>query len=99
MYLQDGYSIVTTTDIKNVKLFAACSHFDVIIFDIEPSPAVEDICKQIKLDNPATTIILTYVYKNQIRDFEINIRKYVNTIFYKPFDLNEVTMKLSALVV
>jgi DNA-binding response OmpR family regulator len=99
MYLQDGYCITTTTSIDAVKSFIAKKFFDVIICDIEPSPAVEDLCREIKAVNPLATIILTYVFKNQIKDCETKLRKYVNSIFYKPFDLNELSMKLSALVV
>lgn len=99
MYLQDGYSITTTTNINTVKSFVKSSHFDIIIFDTEPSPLIESICKEIKQNKPNTSIFLTYVFKNQIKEFECTIRKYVNSIFYKPFDLNEVSLKLSSLAV
>jgi DNA-binding response OmpR family regulator len=97
MYLQNRYNITATTDLNVLKNVIQTSEFDLIILDTEPSVKIEDFCKKIKSDIKIP-VILTYVYKNQLKDFDFNIRKYVNTIFYKPFDLNEVSMKLSALV-
>ena len=97
MYLQNRYNITATTDLDVLKNVTHTSEFDLLILDIEPSVKIEDFCKEIKSEK-RIPVILTYVYKNQLKDFDFNIRKYVNTIFYKPFDLNEVSMKLSALV-
>jgi DNA-binding response OmpR family regulator len=97
MYLQNRYNITATTDLEVLKNVIHTSDFDLVILDTEPSTKIEDFCKKIKCEIKIP-VILTYVYKNQLKDFDFNIRKYVNTIFYKPFDLNEVSMKLSALV-
>jgi DNA-binding response OmpR family regulator len=97
MYLQNRYNITATTDLNVLKNVINTSDFDLVILDTEPSAKIEDFCKKIKCEIKIP-VILTYVYKNQLKDFDFNIRKYVNTIFYKPFDLNEVSMKLSALV-
>lgn len=99
MYLQDGYQITTTTDLEVLKSISCASNLNLIILDAEPSEKVENLCKEIKLIKPEIPIILTYVFKNQIKDVETKIRKYVNSIFYKPFDLNEVSMKLSSLMI
>jgi DNA-binding response OmpR family regulator len=97
MYLQNRYNITATTDLNVLKNVIHTSEFDLVILDTEPSVKIEDFCKEIK-NEIKIPVILTYVYKNQLKDFDFKIRKYVNTIFYKPFDLNEVSMKLSALV-
>ena len=97
MYLQNLYNITATTDLDVLKNVINTSDFDLVILDTEPSAKIEEFCKKIKCEIKIP-VILTYVYKNQLKDFDFNIRKYVNTIFYKPFDLNEVSMKLSALV-
>ncbi len=97
MYLQNRYNITATTDLNVIKNIIHTSEFDLIIMDTEPSIKIEDLCKEIKSEIKIP-VILTYVYKNQLKDSDFNIRKYVSTIFYKPFDLNEVSMKLSALV-
>ncbi len=97
MYLQSNYSITTTTDIDDLK--AICSSFicDLIILDAPPSKNMEELCKELKQLNHGTPIILLYVFDNKLKAFDENIRKYVNTVFYKPFDLENVTRQLSML--
>ncbi len=99
MYLQDSYSVTTTTDLEVFKNVVNSSNLDLVIMDAEPSEKVELICKNIKDNFPKVPVILTYVYKNQLKDLENKIRQFVNSIFYKPFDLNEVSTKLTALMV
>jgi DNA-binding response OmpR family regulator len=99
MYLQNSYRITATTDINVLEPVFAASDFDVIIMDAEPTEKIADLCKKLKMSNNNTPVILTYVYRNQIKELESGIKQYVNSIFYKPFDLNEVSSKLSALMV
>lgn len=97
MYLQNRYNITATTDIEVLKKIIRSADFDLIILDTDPSAKIENICMEIKSEINIP-VILTYVYRNQLKDYDFTIRKYVNTIFYKPFDLNEVSLKLSTLV-
>jgi len=98
IYLQNNYNVTTTTDIEVVKTLVDNSDFNLLILDSEPSDKIEKLCRKIKDNKSGLPIILTYVFKNQIKDFDSKIRKYVNSIFYKPFDLNEVSLKLSMLL-
>ncbi|OGU98634.1 MAG: hypothetical protein A2330_06165 [Ignavibacteria bacterium RIFOXYB2_FULL_36_7] len=97
MYLQSSYSITTTTDIDDLK--AICSSFscDLIILDTPPSTDVEILCQDLKLLKSGTPIIMFYVFDNKFKIFDQNIRKYVTSVFYKPFDLENVTQQLSLL--
>lgn len=97
MYLQNRYNITATTDINVLINIIKTSNIDVIIMDTDPSSKIEEICSTIKKE-AEIPVILTYVYRNQLKDLEKNIRKYVNSIFYKPYDLNEVSLKVSSLV-
>ncbi len=99
MYLQNSYKITATTDLDVLESIFANSNFDVVIMDAEPTEKVADLCKKLKTSNNSTPVILTYVYRSQIKELENGIKQYVNSIFYKPFDLNEVSSKLSALMV
>lgn len=98
MYLQNNYNVTTTTDMEVVKTLIENSDFNLLILDSEPTDKIETLCRKIKDNKSTLPIILTYVFKNQIKDFDSKIRKYVNSIFYKPFDLNEVSLKLSMLL-
>lgn len=98
IFLQETYKVTTTTDLDILKNIVTNSGFDVIILDAEPSKKIVEICKSVSETKSDTPVVLTYVYNNRTKEFEGNIRKYTNSIFYKPFDLNEVSLKLSALV-
>ncbi len=97
MYLQSNYSITTTTDIEDLKAISSSFSCDLIILDTPPSLDVETLCKQLKDYNSKTPIILLYVFDNKLKILDENIRKYVNSVFYKPFDLDNVTRQLSML--
>ncbi|MHB1687193.1 MAG: response regulator transcription factor [Ignavibacteriaceae bacterium] len=99
MYLQNDYNVTTTTDLYVLKMMTSCLDFDMIIIDTEPSKKIETFCQELRKTKTHVPIVLTYVYENQVKDFDKNIRRYANSIFYKPFDLNEVTKQLSALFV
>ncbi len=97
MYLQPSYNITMTTDIDDLK--AICSSFscDLILLDAPPSADIEALCQDLKLVKSKTPIIMFYVFDNKFKAFDQNIRKYVTSIFYKPFDLENVTQQLSLL--
>lgn len=97
MFLQSNYSITTTTEIEDLKAIASSFSCDLIIIDAPPSVNIETLCRKLKEFNPKTPIILLYVFNNKLKILDENIRKYVNTVFYKPFDLDNVTRQLSTL--
>lgn len=94
MYLQDKYKVSVTNDVSAVKSLIDC---DAVILDMEPSDKTKNLLEEIKKITPAMKIILTYVFKPQSKEAESSIRHFVDSIFYKPFDLNEVSSKLSTL--
>ncbi len=97
MYLQDRYNVTTTTDLDVAGSITKNFNFDLVIIDAEPTAEILKLCREIKEHNKAP-VILTYVYKTQMQEMDNNIRKYVNSVFYKPFDLSEVSSKLNSLV-
>jgi len=97
MYLQSNYSITTTTDIDDLKAICSSFNCDVIMLDAPPSNNMEELCRELKQLNASAPIILLYVFDNKLKSFDEKIRKYVNTVFYKPFDLDNVTKQLSML--
>lgn len=99
MYLQESYSITATTNLKSIGAFAGSSDFDLIILDDAPNREILDLCKDLKEKKPEVPVIITYVFDKNIKDIEPSLRKYVTSIFYKPYDLNEVTMKMASLMV
>ncbi len=97
MYLKDRYNITVSTDNDDLIKIVKCTKFDLVLLDMEPSDRTEKLCGDIKALDPGVPIVLIYVFKNQDKEFDIKIRKFADFIFYKPFDLNEVTKELSNL--
>ena len=54
--------------------------------------------KNLKSCRSDIPLILTYVFNNRIKESENRIKNFVNEIFYKPFDLNEITARIPALI-
>jgi hypothetical protein len=98
LYFQDKYRVTTTTDIEVLKIIATRPSCNLIIIDAEPDRHIENLCRLIKTENVNSSLILTYVFKTQIKDFEKNLRLYTDAVFYKPVDLVEVTKTLNSLV-
>lgn len=99
VYLQDKYNITTTTDLSILEAVSENSTVDLVLMDTEPSGVIEKLCENIRVKNSEVPIILTYVYKNQFNEFEKKMKTLVNSIFYKPYDLNEIALKMNSLMV
>lgn len=71
---------------------------DLVIMDTEPDVDLLSKCEQFKKCKSEVPLILTYVFNNRVKESEVKIKKFVNEIFYKPFDLNEISSKLPSLL-
>lgn len=98
MYLQSHYKVVATTDLEVVSSLICNKSADLVIMDTEPSFDVQQKCEQFKKCRSDVPLILTYVFNNKIKDSEARIKRFVNEIFYKPFDLNEISIKIPTLL-
>ncbi len=98
MYFNDRYSVTTTTNLSALSKFIASREFDMLIIDAEPNERVEKICREIKNSDDPIPVLLTYVFTNQLKTADKNIRCLIEAVFYKPFDLKEVTDKIGAIL-
>lgn len=98
MYLQTQYKVVATTDIEVVQSLICNKGADLVILDSEPSSDIQLKCEQFKKCRAEVPVLLTYVFNNRIKELETQTKKFVNEIFYKPFDLNEIASKISTLL-
>jgi len=98
MYLQIQYKVVATTDMEVVSSLVCNGSADLVIMDIEPDVNVLSKCEQFKKCKSQVPLILTYVFNNRVKELDGKIKKFVNEIFYKPFDLNEISSKIPALL-
>ena len=98
MYLQTQYKVVATTDIEVVQSLICSKSADLVILDSEPSSDVQIKCEQFKKCRSEVPVIITYVFNNRLKDLELAIKKFVSEIYYKPFDLNEISARISTLL-
>lgn len=98
MFLQSHYKVVATTNLDAVSATMQNSCVDLVIIDSEPNDLIQDIVRKLKTVNPETPIVLTYVYSSKYSASENKIKKSIREIFYKPFDLNEISNKIPFLI-
>ncbi len=98
MYLQTQYKVVATTDLNVVSSLISNHAADLVIMDTEPTAEVQIKCEEFKKCRADIPLVLTYVFDNRVKDSESRIKRFVNGIFYKPFDLNEISLKIPSLL-
>jgi DNA-binding NtrC family response regulator len=98
MYLQTQYKVVATTDLNVVSSLISNKSADLVIMDTEPTAEVQIKCEEFKKCRADVPLILTYVFNNKVKESENKIKRFVSQIFYKPFDLNEISVKLPSLL-
>jgi len=95
VYLQSRYKLVVTTDFEMLNSFSFDSKNDVLFLDHDLDSQLIKTCENLKNRYTEIPIFLTYVYTKKASHSENMIKSFVNEIFYKPFDLNEISIKLT----
>jgi DNA-binding NtrC family response regulator len=98
MFLQNHYKVVATTSLDAVSAMIRNSSADLLILDSEPNETIERLLIEVKNINCETPIVLTYVYNSKLSVVENKIKPNVKEIFYKPFDLNEISTRIPNLL-
>ncbi len=91
MFLQDKYIVTTSTDFNVLKSLINNSDFDLVMIDSEPNKKIERFCSAIKNSTSDLKIILTFVYSKKTSAAENRLRDYISAVFYKPFDLTDIS--------
>lgn len=99
MFLQTQYKVVATTDLDVVSSLICNNSIDLVIIDSEPTAELQIKCEQFRKCKANIPLILTYVFDNKIKESENKIKRFINEIFYKPFDLNEMSLKIPELLI
>jgi DNA-binding NtrC family response regulator len=94
VYLQDKYNVTSSTDFNVLQSLAETSDFDLLILDSEPNSKIEKLCAEIKKSSSNLKIVLTYVYDKMMSTAEDRLKNYISAVYYKPFDLSDLTESL-----
>ena len=98
MYFYDKYSVTTTTDFNRLEKLLHSDDYDLLVLDSEPTDKIKNICSGLCNSGHCIPTILTYVYQDRYEEMENGIKKYVSAVFYKPFDLTEVSREVDKII-
>jgi DNA-binding response OmpR family regulator len=98
MLFQDRYNVITTTNLGLLEKFVGTYSADLVIIDAIPSEKVLERLEGlggVKSDLP---IIMLYVYNSRETQLDTAIRKHVDSVFYKPFEIDSVSDRIGTLL-
>jgi len=98
MLFQDRFNVITTTSLGLLDTFVGTYSADLVIVDAIPSQKVLmrlEGLRGIKRDLP---IIMLYVYSSREVELDTEIRKHVDSVFYKPFEIDSVSERIEGLL-
>jgi len=98
VYLQNEFNVITTTNFDNLDEIVNATKLDLLFLDIDPDNKVESFCEDMRKNYQNVPVIITYVYKSNLKLLDSKIRKNVNSVFYKPYDLEEISEKVTSLL-
>jgi DNA-binding NtrC family response regulator len=98
MLFQDRYSVVTTTNPGMLETFADHYAADLVIVDAMPSEKMIDRLDGLKNQNRNVPVIMLYVYSPRDAALDATIRRHVDSVIYKPFDIADMARRVAELL-
>ena len=98
MLFQDRYTVSTTTNLSMLETFAANYAADLLIIDAVPSPRIIERLDALREANHCLPIIMLYVYNAKEVQLDRTVRQHVDSVFYKPFEINVVSKRIEELL-
>jgi DNA-binding NtrC family response regulator len=98
MLFQDKYNVVTTTNPCMLETFVAHYSASLVIVDALPSRKMIERLDAVKRLNADLPIIMLYVYEQKEVGLDSEVRNYVDSVFYKPFDVAAVSRHIEELL-
>ncbi|MBI5473886.1 MAG: hypothetical protein HY961_16230 [Ignavibacteriae bacterium] len=98
MLFQDRYNVITTTNSSMLDSFVAHYSANLLIVDAAPSEKMLSRVHALKELNRRLPIIMLYVFNPKEAPLDRAVRKEVDAVFYKPFDLAAVSKRINELL-
>ncbi len=95
MLLQDRYKVITVGDAG--RMMAESVTAGILIADVEPGTKVGEMFRSLKTTNSCLRIILFYAPRFHDRPLDIEFRKTIDAVMFKPIDLDTFTEQLSVM--
>ena len=97
-FLQDRFNVLTTSDPELLRSLATIQSTALVIIDDEPSSAMIERLRQLRKDTQDLPLLMFYVYGPGNLQLDKSAREHVNTVFYKPINVHEITSKIEELI-
>lgn len=98
MLFQDRYNVVTTSDLETLLKSVPSFPADLVLVDAGPSERTLRQIEDLKRLRAHISIIMLYVYSAKDGDLDRVVRKEVDSIFYKPFEIGTVSQRIDDLL-
>ena len=95
---QDRFNVITTTNPGMLESFVAHYSADLVIVDADPSESMIEQIGNLKGLNKDLPIFALYVYSQRERELDRSIRGQVDSVFYKPFEINVISKRIEELL-
>jgi DNA-binding response OmpR family regulator len=98
MLFGDRYRVYTASSLSVLQDAVHSRGVDLILVDEGPSRNVVDRIERLRSLNPGLPIIILYVYSPRDVDLDSALRKAVDSVFYKPFEIASVSRRVDDLL-
>jgi PleD family two-component response regulator len=98
MLFEDRYNVVTTTNPGMLESCVGTYAADLVLVDASPSETLIGQFAKLRTHNERIPIILLYVYSQKSVEMDKAIRTHVDSVFYKPFEIEAVSQRISELL-
>ncbi len=98
MLFEDRYNVVTTTNPGMLESCVGTYAADLVLVDASPTQTLISQFTKLKTHNERIPIILLYVYSQKSVEMDKAIRTQVDSVFYKPFEIEAVSKRINELL-
>ncbi|MDH3251317.1 MAG: response regulator [Ignavibacteria bacterium] len=98
MLFEDRYNVVTTTNAGMLESCVGRYEADLVLVDASPSETLITQFAKLKALDKEIPIILLYVYSQKSVNMDKAIRTHVDSVFYKPFEIEAVSKRITELL-
>lgn len=95
---QDRFTVITTTNLGLVDRLQGTYAADLMIIDAMPSEGLLERLQRLKEERPDLPVFVLYVYHARDADLDREIRTRVDSVFYKPIELETITERIETLL-
>jgi len=95
---QDRFNVITTTNLGLIDRLYGTYDADLVMIDAVPSEGLVGRLEKLKLAHPTLPVFVLYVYHAKDARLDREIRGQVDSVFYKPIELERLTQRIETLL-